>query len=624
MIDLICDFCESKKATIISFIFFILSIILNVLKLNYSYTIFVSIIISGFPFIVSALKTISKGKIKNSLLISIALIASVLIKEYFAAAEIAILLQIGELLEHYTVNRAKKGISRLISLSPKKVTLVKKEENILKLKEVLVSSVEVKDIIRIFPGDIIALDGIIISGNSSINQSTLTGESFPVDKKISDRVFSGTLNLSGTIDVLVTKKEKDSSIQKLISIVEKAQNKKAPTQRVIDKWAVKLVPSALFVAILTFLITYILKFNIDDSINRAVTVLVVFCPCALFLSTPTAIMAAIGKATKHNIIIKSGEVLEKMGNVNVMAFDKTGTLTYGKLKVEDVVNLSNMSKDDFIKMIVSLEAKSKHPIGKSILEFAKENKISQMEVTEFESILGKGIEGKILSKKYFLGSRRYLEENNIKIESDIFEKYKNEAKIVILLADEKNLLGFITLCDTLRENAKETIKNLKKLSVDTILLTGDNEISAKYFSKKLKIENVKSNLLPKEKLQAIEKLKKNNVVCMVGDGVNDAPALKLSDVSIAMGKFGSDIVVDASDITLISDDISKIPYLKKLSNKTLSTIKFNITISLVINAIAVFLSTIGLLNPLLGAIIHNLGSILVILNAALLYDRKIN
>lgn len=624
MIDLICDFCESKKATIISGIFFIISIILNVYNLNFSYTIFISIIISGFPFLVSAVKTILKGKIKNSFLISIALIASILIKEYFAAAEIAILLQIGELLEHYTIKRAKKGISKLMSLSPKKVTLVEKDKDNLKLKEVLVSSVEVKNIIRVFQGNIIPLDGVIVSGSTFVNQSTLTGESFPVEKKIKDTVFSGTLNLSATVDIMVTKKEKDSSIQKLISIVEKAQNKKAPTQRVIDKLAVKLVPLALLVSILTFLITFILKFNIDDSINRAVTVLVVFCPCALFLSTPTAIMAAIGKATKHNIIIKSGEVLEKMGKVNMIAFDKTGTLTYGKLKVEDVVNLSDMSKDDFIKKIVSLEAKTNHPIGKSILEFAKENNILQMEVTEFNCILGKGIEGKILSKKYFLGSEKYLKEKNIEIESEIFKKYRNEAKIVILLSDEKKLLGFVTLCDTLRENAKEMIEELKKLSVHQILLTGDNKISAKYFSKKLGIEKVKSELLPEEKLKIIEDLKKNNTVCMVGDGVNDAPALKLSDVSIAMGKFGSDIVIDSSDITLISDDISKIPYLKKLSNKTLSTIKFNITISLIINIVSVFLSTIGFLNPLLGAIIHNLGSVLVILNATFLYDRKIN
>lgn len=510
----------------------------------------------------------------------------------------------------------------MISLSPKKVKIVKKENNISTLKEVYALNVKISEIIRVFSGDIIALDGVVVSGQSVVDQSTLTGESFPVDKKVDDLVYSGTLNLSGSIDVLVTKEAKDSSIQKLITIVQKAQKEKAPTQRLIDKFASLLVPLALLIAILTFLITLFLGFEMSDSINRAVTVLVVFCPCALFLSIPTAIMAAIAIATKHNIIIKSGEVLEKMGEVNKIAFDKTGTLTYGKLIVEDIVNLSNISNEKFLEIIVSLESKSEHPIGKSILEFTEKNSISNTNVEEFKVLQGKGIEGIISSKKYFLGTEKYLKENFISFDSSMFQKYRNESKLVILLADEENFLGFITLCDTLRENSISTIEELKKLSVEPILLTGDNKISANYFSKKLGIENVKAELLPEEKLNNIKKLKKENVVCMVGDGINDTPALKLSDVSIAMGKFGSDMVIDTADITLISDDISKIPYLKKLSNKTLKTIKFNIAISLIINIVAVFLSTLGLLNPLIGAIIHNAGSLIVILNATLLYDRK--
>lgn len=510
----------------------------------------------------------------------------------------------------------------MISLSAKKVKIVKKENNISTLKEVYASNVKISEIIRVFSGDIISLDGVVVSGQSVVDQLTLTGESFPVDKKVDDLVYSGTLNLSGSIDVLVTKEAKDSSIQKLITIVQKAQKEKAPTQRLIDKFASLLVPLALLIAILTFLVTLFLGFEMSDSINRAVTVLVVFCPCALFLSTPTAIMAAIAIATKHNIIIKSGEVLEKMGEVNKIAFDKTGTLTYGKLIVEDIVNLSNISNEKFLEIIVSLESKSEHPIGKSILEFAEKNSISNTNVEEFKVLQGKGIEGIISSKKYFLGTEKYLKENFISFDSSMFQKYRNESKLFILLADEENFLGFITLCDTLRENSISTIEELKKLSVEPILLTGDNKISANYFSKKLGIENVKAELLPEEKLNNIKKLKKENVVCMVGDGINDTPALKLSDVSIAMGKFGSDMVIDTADITLISDDISKIPYLKKLSNKTLKTIKFNIAISLIINIVAVFLSTLGLLNPLIGAIIHNAVSLIVILNATLLYDRK--
>lgn len=622
MLNLLINFFNEKKATVISILFFIISLCLKFFELNYTYTIFVSIFISGLPFIVNAIKGIKKGIIKTPFLISIAIIASVFIFEYFAAAEIVIILQIGKYLEHYTVNKAKRGISELLSLSPKKVKLVEKQNNILELVDVPISSVKKGQIIRVFAGDIIALDGIVVFGSTAVDQSNLTGESFPIDKGINSLVYSGTLNLSSSIDVLVTKESNESSIQKIISIVEMAQNQKAPIQRIIDKLATKLVPCALIIAIFTFFTTMLLGFQLYDCINRAVTVLVVFCPCALFLSTPTAVMAAIGQATKHNVIIKSGKILEKFAKVNMIAFDKTGTLTYGKLKVEDIITLSNLSKDDFIRIICSLESKSQHPIGKSILNFANENKILLQKVDEFKVIFGKGIEGSICSKKYFLGTEKYLKENNIEIKSGIFEKYIKESKMIIILSDENSVLGFVTLSDNLRDNAIETIKQLKKLSVETILLTGDRKISAKYFSEKLGIKKVKSELLPDEKFKCIRELKKGNTVCMVGDGVNDTPALKLSDVSIAMGKFGSDIVVDTSDVTLITDDISKIPYLKKLSNATLKTIKFNITFSILINITAVILSMFGILNPLLGAIVHNAGALFVIFNSIFLYDRK--
>lgn len=623
MLDIICKFCEGKNGTIISSLFFALSIILKIFKIDFIYPIFISILISGFPFFVSSIRNLFLLKIKNSLLISIAITASIFIGEYFAAAEIALLMAIGELLESYTVNRAKKGISKLISLTPKMVKKINIEkEN--SFEEISVENVKVGDLIRVFSGEIIALDGIIKSGSTSVDQSTLTGESFPVDKSVGDEVYSGCLNGFGVIDVLVTKGYEDSSIQNLIKIVKKCEDEKAPTQRIIDKWAVKLVPIALLIAIFTFLITKFIGYEFYDAINRAVTVLVVFCPCALFLSTPTAIMGAIGQATKYGVIIKSAEALEKMGNVNKIAFDKTGTLTYGRLKLQDVKSVSYISNDEILKIILSLESKSEHPIGKSILEFANENKILGTKVENFKVVAGKGIEGEISNTKYFCGTERYLKENLIKVETETFEQYRNEAKIVVLLANEEKLLGFVTLSDTLRENAKSTIKSLKDLSVETILLTGDNKISAEHFSQKLEIKNVKSEILPEEKLENIRSLKENGIVCMVGDGINDAPALKLSDVSISMGKMGSDIAVDVSDIILINDDISKIPYLKKLSNSVLKTIKFNISASLLINFLAVILSILGLLNPVLGAIVHNVGSLLVILNATLLYDRKFN
>lgn len=414
-------------------------------------------------------------------------------------------------------------------------------------------------------------------------------------------------------------------MQKFIDLVERAEKEQTPMQTVIDKLAVKLVPTALLIAILTFVITRFLNFNLHDSINRAVTVLVVFCPCALFLSTPTAVMASIGQASKNGVIIKTFNSLEKLAVVNKIAFDKTVTLTYGKLNVTDIENFSEFSDEKIMSLILGLESKSEHPLAKSITKFVEEKNINAEIVTNFKMKVARGVEGEILEKRYFCGNEKYFRENNIEIDEKIkekIEKYSKDAKNIILFGDEKEILAIVTLSDKLKENSKEMIENLKELGIEPILLTGDNLVTAKYFSDKVGITDIKAELLPDEKFENIKELKKNNTICMVGDGINDAPALKLSDVSVAMGKTGSDISIESANIVLMGQDISKITYLKKLANTTLKTIKFNIIVSLVINLVAVILSVLGLLNPLVGAIVHNLGSILVILNASLLYDRK--
>lgn len=627
MINKISKLFSGLHFTIISIVFFILNVVLNLLKIETAFKpVWISIVISAFPFLVGAIKNIVKFKIKNSLLITIAVIASVFVGEYFAAAEIAILMAIGELLEDYTVDRAKKGLNDLISSAPKKAKKLIKTNDSYTVKEVPIEEIENGDIIRVMPGEIISVDGIIKEGFSSIDQSILTGESLPVDKTVGDEVFCGSMNCFGSIDI-VAKDVENSSLQKFIDLVERAEKEQTPMQTVIDRLAVKLVPTALLIAIATFAIMMLSNFDLYTSINRAVTVLVVFCPCALFLSTPTAVMASIGQASKHGVIIKTFNALEKLAKVNKIAFDKTGTLTYGKLNVNDIENFSDFSDEKIMSLISSLESKSEHPIAKSVTEYLDEKNIKKENVENFKMKIARGVEGEILGNKYFCGNEKYFRENNINVKDNIkekIEKYSNEAKNIILFGDEKEVLSIVTLSDTLRENAKEMVENLKSFEIEPLLLTGDNLLTAKYFSDKVGITEVKAELSPEEKFENIKNLKENNVVCMIGDGINDAPALKLADVSVAMGKTGSDISIESANIVLMGHDVSKIVYLKKLANATVKTIKFNIIISLLINFVAVILSVLGVLNPLVGAIVHNLGSILVILNASLLYDRKFN
>lgn len=627
MINKMKELFSGLHFTIISIAFFVLNVVLNLLKIETVFKpVWISIFISSFPFLVGAVKNLMKCKIKNSLLISIAVIASVFVGEYFAAAEIAILMAIGELLEDYTVDRAKKGLNDLISSAPKKAKKLIKTNDSYTVEEVPIEEIENGDLIRVMPGEIISVDGIIKEGFASIDQSILTGESLPVDKTVGDEVFCGSMNCFGSIDI-IAKDVKNSSLQKFIDLVERAKKEQTPMQTVIDRLAVKLVPTALLIAIATFVIMVLSKFDLYTSINRAVTVLVVFCPCALFLSTPTAVMASIGQASKHGVIIKTFNALEKLAKVNKIAFDKTGTLTYGKLNVNDIENFSEFSDEKIMSLISSLESKSEHPIAKSVTEYLDKKNIKKEVVENFKMKIARGVEGEILGNKYFCGNEKYFRENNINIKDNVkekIEKYSSEAKNIILFGDEKEVLSIVTLSDTLRENAKEMVEKLKSFEIEPLLLTGDNLSTAKYFSEKVGITNVKAELSPKEKFENIKSLKENNVVCMIGDGINDAPALKLSDVSVAMGKTGSDISIESANIVLMRHDVSKIVYLKKLANTTVKTIKFNIIISLLINFVAVILSVLGVLNPLVGAIVHNLGSILVILNASLLYDRKFN
>ena len=447
----------------------------------------------------------------------------------------------------------------------------------------------------------------------------MTGESLPVDKGVGEEVFCGTINRFGSIDISATKVEENSSLQKLIRMVQDAENKQAPMQRIADRVASWLVPVALLIAILAYVFS--------GNIVTAVTVLVVFCPCALVLATPTAIMAAIGQATKHGVIIKSGEALEKMGKVDTIAFDKTGTLTYGRLDVSDMISFDeSISETDLLSLAASAEAKSEHPLGKAIVAYAKAKEVPLAESTAFRMTTGKGIFAEVDNRNLLCGNEKFLTENGISIDNQVqsaLEQLRTQGKASILVAEGQKCIGVIALSDVLRPEAKDMVSRLSDMHTRTVLLTGDHQKTADYFAQQVGISEVRAELLPEEKVQSIEKLQaENHKVCMIGDGVNDAPALKTADVSVAMGSMGSDIAVDAAEVALMSDDISKIPYLKRLSNATVKTIKVSITLSMCINFAAIVLSLMEVLTPTTGALVHNAGSCFVVLIAALLYDRK--
>ena len=630
MIKKLNDFLAGWPMTLVGGIFLVASFVLP--RVGYpegEYLAWVCVIICGIPLLYLAIWRIiyNKGisKISSALLISMAMIAAILIGDLFAAGEVAFIMEIGALLEDMTTERAKKGLKNLIALAPETGRVIRDGREV----SVPVGQIAKGDVLRVLPGETIPVDGTIISGETSVDQSVMTGESLPVDKSAGDTVFSGTINLYGSIDFTAVKVGEDSSLQRLIRMVEDADKNQAPTQRIADKWARRLVPIALLIAVLAYVIT--------GDIVRAVTVMVVFCPCALVLATPTAIMAAIGQATKHGVIIKSGEALENMGRVDTIAFDKTGTLTYGRLEVTDIIPLGQLSEKELLLIAASAESRSEHPLGKAIAEKAKKENFPLSDATAFKMTAGRGITAEVNGVQYLLGSESFIREASLPVDdtaAEILDRMRAEGKASVVVADSAadsaagpsadsaGIIGIIALSDVLRPEAPDMVRRLAEMGTKSVLLTGDNRKAAEYFASKCGITEIHADLLPEQKVGEIVSLMKSGSVCMIGDGVNDAPALKTADVGVAMGAMGSDIAARAADIALMTDDISKLPYLKWLSDTTVKTIRTAITLSMCINFVAITLSVLGILTPTTGALVHNAGSCFVVLLAALLYDRK--
>ena len=596
------------KNQIIDITLIIISIIslITSFVLSLDYISWISIILCGMPIFKECIEgLVTEFDIKADLLVSIAIIASIIIGEVFAAGEIATIMAIGGFLEEYTVSKTQVKIKELAKMTPQFATRIRNgiEERI------PVENVQVGDILKVLPGESIPTDGIIINGEASINQSTLTGESLPIDKKENDEIYSGTINLYGSFTMKSTKISQDSSLQRLIELVESSKPENAKIVRTADKWATLIVAIAFAASILTYLYTF--------EIIRSVTILVVFCPCALVLATPTAIMAAIGNLTKYGILIKDGESLEELAHVDELIFDKTGTLTNGTPKV---VNVTSDNPKEMMYLISSLESKSEHPLAKAIVQHYNSNELA--EVDNFKIHIGEGVSGTINGSRIIAGNKKLLKSENVPL--DAIAECQN-GEIQIFVAKDAEYLGCVYLADTLRKNTGKTIRRLKGLRIKTTLLTGDNEKTAKYIAEKIKIRNVKFNCLPQDKTEYIAREQiLGHKVAMIGDGINDAPSLKKANVGIAMGNIGSDISVDAANITLINDNIEDIPQLIAVARRSIKVISIGIAFALIVNIVAMALAILGLLNPIEGALIHNIGSVIVIIYSSTLVNYKIS
>jgi len=573
-----------------------------------------SLVIGGYPIVKSALKALLIPDLNVDTLVSVAAISAASVGAYQEAATVIFIMLLGEFLEHLTVGKARKAISSMIQLAPKTAWVRREEEEI----RVPIEEVKSKEIVIVKPGERIPVDGRIVSGCGSINQSMLTGESLPVEKGVGERVFCGTINESGSCEIEATQIAEDTKLAQIKRLILEAQAEKSPTQRVADRFARYFIPAILLIALATFFIT--------GNPIRAITILIVACPCALVLGTPTAVVAAIGNAARQGILIKGGTYLEQMGKLKILLMDKTGTLTEGRPKVVEVETLNGWGEKEVIYWSAIAEKRSEHPLAKAIMEKTRENGIDIPHPDTFENIKGKGVRAGWNGHRILVGRPEFFEEEGMETSESIQKRLRTreeEGMTPLLTALDQRFIGFISIADTLREKAKTAIEKIRKEGVSEIwMLTGDRPQVAARMGKELKV-SYEAKLLPEEKVMKVKEWKRRGgIVAMVGDGINDAPALAAADVGIAMGAAGTDAAIETADIALMTDELEKIPTTIRLSRKALRVIKENIAFALVFNTVLVLLSAQGWVNMILGAMMHQASSLLVILNSMRLLRRS--
>lgn len=577
------------------------------------------------PILYWAIYYVLKAKLTASALISLAVISATAIGEILAAAEVVFIIAVGEILEEIMVERFKKRLLGLHHLYPKTAHLLIEDKEGQHCLDRPVAELKLNDIVRIFPGEMIAVDGVIVAGQTSVNQAILTGEALPVDKQVGQQVFAGTQNQLGNIDVRVDKIGQQVFIKQLIALVQTAKQSKMPLQQTIDKLASVLIPLALLAAILTSLLSGFFGLEPLLAIKRGITVLVVFCPCALALATPVTMIAALAAAIKHGILIKSPLALEYFSRLNILAFDKTGTLTTGVLKPVYWQSFSSkLNKSALFALAASLQAHSEHPLAKAIVKLAVEKKMSLQAVSNFQVLLGQGVKGQLKNHQTIIcGSESLFAKQGIKVPVaavKIINQCYRQGQSVVLVALDNHLVGLIACADTQRPEAKTVLSRLRQAGWQLMLLSGDHQQAVATLAKKLRIDNFYPQLLPAEKAKLIkDQQKQGRHIGMVGDGINDALALQEATVGIAMQQVGNDLALDAAQIVILNGNLFNLLYLNRLSKAAIMLIKWDIGLSLVVNLLAILASAAGFLSPVYGALFHNVGSIMVVGNALLLY-----
>jgi Cd2+/Zn2+-exporting ATPase len=567
-------------------------------------------IIGGLPLFLFAAKGLFlHGDITAGVMASTATIAAILIGEYAAAALVVFMMSVGEWLENFTIARADSALRDLSGLVPTQVMVRRNgQEQVIPLEQVLLG-----DTVLARTGERIGVDGKVTAGSASVNQAAITGESMPVEKKSGDEVFAGTLNEAGLLEIRVDRLGEQTTLGQIVRLVKDAQSHQAPVQRIANKYAKVLVPVTYSIAIAVYLLT--------GSVLRAVTVLVVVCPCALVLATPTAVVAAIGNAAKRGILVKSGAVIEQMGKVNVIAFDKTGTLTLGRPTVQQIISLNGLPQDELLAFAAATERYSEHPIGRSILRAAQEKNLLLNDPVDFRALPGFGVTAQVKKQTMVIGSRALLTEQNIvwlDTASQHIQALEEQGYTVVPVAVDGCVAGLIAMSDTPRPEARAAIAELKRLGIEqVVMITGDNPRAADQIARQLGIDRVYSRVLPQDKLRILRELQaEGKKVAFAGDGVNDAPALAAADVGIAMGLAGSDVALETADIGLMTDEIERIPQLIAISHQALRAIRQNVIFSMSWNVFSVFLGGFGVIGPVVGAVMHELSALPALANSA--------
>lgn len=578
----------------------------------------VPLIIAGANIFWSTIKImIKKRKITAGVLVIIAMSATAYIDDYLAAAIVGWMMIIGEAIEDITLEKTRNAVRELITLTPSSAT-VKRDGQ---WKVLPLSKISKGDIVLVKPGERISVDGIVASGTSAVNEAAITGESMPVDKTEGSEVYAGTINQSGALEISVDKVGAETTLGKIIRVIKEAEDNKGQRQKVADKFAVYFTPIILLLALLVYIFT--------GELIRSITVLVIACPCALVLATPTAVVASVGNAAQKGVLVKGGITLESAGQLTSILVDKTGTLTEGKPSVVNIKSFADKEINEVLCLAASAEEKSSHPIATAIINKADELGLSLLSTAEFTMEAGCGVRVLIENREVKVGNERIIDRNIPSKISDYLVDRKSRGETVLLVIVDDSIIGAIAIADTVRENASEALKSIKRDGVKKIImLTGDNHQTAEVIAKELGITDFKAELLPEEKLAVVRNLQqRGEIVAMIGDGINDSPALVLADVGIAMGAAGTHVAIEASDIALMGDDLLMVPQILGLSRKTLQIIKQNIWVfAVLVNLVGIVLSSIGNITPITAAIIHNLASVAVVANSArlLTYNHDIN